>query len=268
MYLADYHSHTRCSPDSSAPLEAMAQAALDVGLQSLCVTDHCDLLDGEGKRTFSFDWAPLLEQFNAAAPKFAGKLDLRLGLEFGSAQVDADAAHAILDRPELDFVIGSLHNRSEAEGGEDFYYGRYTTSAFCHATLDDYFSSMAALVSMEERYDVLGHIIYPLRYMARDGQTDITLKPYLDRLRGILRTAVERGRGIEINTWCGRTVEGWREVLAVYRDCGGEILTIGSDAHAPENVGKGLREAQALLRDMGFRYFTAYRRRRPEFIKL
>lgn len=268
MYLADYHSHTLCSPDSGAPLAAMARAALDAGLQSLCVTDHCDLLDGAGARTFSFDWTPLLAQFRSAAPQFEGRLDLRLGLEFGSAQVDADAAHAILDRPELDFVIGSLHNRSEAAGGEDFYYGKYTSSGACRAALDDYFASMEALAPLDERYDVLGHIIYPLRYMARDGRTDISLAPYRDRLRAILRTVVEHGRGIEVNTWCGRSVADWRETLSLYRECGGELVTVGSDAHAPANVGKGLREAQALLRETGFRYQAAYRRRRPEFVKL
>lgn len=268
MYLADYHSHTLCSPDSSAPLEAMARAARDAGLDSLCVTDHCDLLNGDGQRTFSFDWSPLLKQFHTVSAGLKDGPDLRLGLEFGSAQVDADAARAILNQPELDFVIGSLHNRSEANGGADFYYGQYTSPASCFEALDDYFASMALLASMDDCYDVLGHIIYPLRYMARDGQTDLSLAPYRDRLCAILRTVAERGRGIEVNTWCGRTVEPWREILSLYRACGGEIITIGSDAHSPEHVGKGVREAQSLLRDMGFRYLATYRRRRPEWIKL
>lgn len=268
MYLADYHTHTRCSPDSSAPLDAMARAAVEAGLTSLCVTDHCDLVNRYAQRVHSLDWAPLLEQYHAVRAAYGDALDLRLGLELGSAQVEPPVSRAILDQPELDFVIGSLHNRTLASGGADFYDGEYTSPEVCYEALDDYFTSMAVLATIDEFYDVLGHIIYPLRYMARDGQTDISLARYTDRLRAILRAAVERGRGIEVNTWCGRTVEPWREILSLYKDLGGEIITVGSDAHSPDNVGKGVRETHALLADMGFRYVAAYRGRKPEFQKI
>lgn len=57
-------------------------------------------------------------------------------------------------------------------------------------------------------------------------------------------------------------------LLELYRDCGGELITLGSDAHRPEDVGKGIAQAQELLRTVGFRYFTVYHRRTPQFIRL
>ena len=244
----------------------MVAAAQAAGLSELCVTDHCDLLTEDGARRLEYDWGPSLAQFSAGSFSDSG-FTLRLGIELGSATVSPEAAGRILDRPELDFVIGSLHNHTEAAGGGDYFYRNYATPQICHAALDDYFTGMEALVRLPECYDVLGHIIYPLRYMRRDGQ-DISLAGYTDRMRDIFRQAAERGRGIEVNTWCGRSVEEWRPILALYREAGGEIVTTGSDAHSPENVGKGLADACALLRESGFRYLTTYKGRKPSFVKL
>lgn len=264
MYLMDYHTHSHLSPDADFPLEEMASAALAAGLKELCITDHYDTLTLDGKRSGPYDWAPAVEQFHRVRDAFRGRLTLRLGVEFGSGHLD-DAALRTAP-PELDFVIGSLHNWSEAKGGEDFYCGVYDNAALCRATLDDYFASMAALAPLPV-YDVLGHIIYPLRYMVRDGQR-VSLDPWMDLMGDILKVVIQSGRGIEVNTYNGRTLAEWKPVLDLYRALGGEIVTTGSDAHFPENVGKGIPAANDLLRDCGFRYLAAYEGRKVEFVKL
>ena len=265
MYYTDYHTHTALSPDGHVPLREMARAAVEAGISELCVTDHYDLLEERGNLPKPpHDWGPSLRQFSETLPEFEGKLTLRLGLELGSAQMNPQYAASLLEMPELDFVIGSLHNWSREKGGEDFYYGDYADEGACHAALDDYFNSMAALAPQGGLYDVLGHIISPLRYMP----APVPLDRYMERLEAIFKDAVAAGRGIEVNTYRGRTLEAWRPILALYRDCGGEILTVGSDAHVPEGVGRGVPEAYELIRDMGFGYVAAYRRHNPQFIKL
>lgn len=271
MYLIDYHTHSQLSPDSQAPLELMAQAAVGAGLRELCVTDHYDLLDENGRRTAPYDWAPAIRQFDETAAKMAGHLTMRLGLELGSAQVEPSLSAEIYRESRADFVIGSLHNWSpeSAHQGSDFYYTPYRTGADCYAALDDYFDSMEKLAPLSDCYDVLGHVIYPLRYMTEVPQTQFpTLERYHDQLRRIFRTVAEVGRGIEVNTYRGRTVRDWVKVLKLYRDCGGEIITVGSDAHAPESVGKGAKEAYEMLRELGFSHVTIYHRHQPEWIKL
>lgn len=267
MYYADYHCHSSISQDSTAPLLEDARAAIACGLSELCITDHFDLVLGYGERTHTLDWSPRLEQYHAVKAAVAGKLKLRLGMEFGSGQVDGADAAAILSQPELDFVIGSLHNRTLESGGMDFYYVNYTSSEQCYDMLDDYFLSMERLVEAD-CYDVLGHIIYLPRYMTvRDGQT-VDLERYSQRIRGILKTAIAHGKGMELNTWCGRTLEEWHTVLSIFKDLGGEYITVGSDAHVTENIGKGVPEAYELLRSHGFRYVTTYEKRTPIQIPL
>lgn len=66
----------------------------------------------------------------------------------------------------------------------------------------------------------------------------------------------------------GRTIAEWEPILALYRECGGEILTVGSDAHVPSGVGKGIREALELMAHCGFRYVCTYDKHKPVFHKL
>ncbi|MBM6723154.1 histidinol-phosphatase HisJ family protein [Pseudoflavonifractor phocaeensis] len=263
MYCSDYHTHSQLSPDSSAPLEQIAQAAVEAGLDELCVTDHCDLLTLQGEPVERYDWPPAVAQYQAAAAQFSSGLTLKLGLELGMGHLNPAAAQTIVGQPELDFVLGSVHNQSPEKGGVDFYYVPYPDSAACYAALDDYFASMAILAATP-CYDVLTHIIYPLRYM----EAPVSLEGYYDRIRAILRTAVENGRGMEVNTYRGRTVAEWKPILELYRDCGGEILTVGSDAHIPGGVGKGIREAMELIAGCSFRYVCTYDKRKPVFHKL
>ena len=265
MYYIDYHTHSQLSPDSDAPLAHMAQAAVEAGLSELCVTDHYDLLDQDGKPTPAFDWAPATAQYLAVREQFRGKLTLKLGLELGTGYLDDTVVRTA--PTELDFVIGSLHNRSLSSGGLDFFYGEYQDPAVCYQALDDYFAQMEVLAPLD-CYDVLGHIIYPLRYMQPQCREALDLGRYMERIRELLRVAIAGGRGMEVNTYRGKTIEDWRPVLAHFKDLGGEALTVGSDAHAPESMALGVREAYALLQEMGFRYITVYEGRKPRFVKL
>jgi len=268
MYLADYHTHTRCSIDSQAALTDQAAQAAALGLRELCTTDHCDLIQEQGGRLSTLDWTPILQQYQGARAQWEGILTLRLGLELGCAHVDPDQARQILAGAPLDFVIGSIHNQSPEQGGIDFYFLKYETQQDCYRALDDYFSSMEQLVRLEDCYDVLGHIIYPLRYMEKAEGGPVTLDRYQEQLRAILTAAADAGRGIEVNTYRGRTIREWRPILELYRDCGGEIVTIGSDAHTAQDIGKGVPEAQELLREVGFRYQAIYHRHNAQFVKL
>lgn len=267
MFLADYHTHSLCSFDGSAPLADLAQSAVTAGLTELCLTDHCDLVNTQGKPDLSFRWEPVEEQLSLARPLFEGKLSIPMGLELGSAWEFPDLAQELTSHPDLDFVLGSVHNLSLADGGLDFYYVNYKSDDDCYNVLDRYFDCMERLSEMD-CYDALSHIIYPLRYMnGRDGQ-HAALDRYEPQLRRILTTVIAKGKGIEVNTCRGSAIEDWRWTLTLYKDCGGTILTLGSDAHLPQDVGKGLPEAAQLLKSLGFSHIARYRRRQPELLPL
>lgn len=265
MYLADCHNHTCCSPDSEAPLADMARAAAAAGLSLLCTTDHLDLLGRSGKVLDRWDWAPSLEQQERVRAQCPKGLELRMGIEINMPHRFPDRARQLLGQAELDLVVGSAHNLQK--DGLDFCEWTYPDEAHCYEALDDYFDSLLALSQLEE-IDVLAHLPYTLRYMnGRDGNR-VTLDRYWDRIEAILRRLIARGGGLEVNTDRGRTVELWRPILERYRRLGGELVTLGSDAHRPQDVGLGIPEAARLLRETGFRYYSVYRRRKPEFIPL
>lgn len=265
MYLTDLHTHTILSMDGHVPLSEMAQAAVKAGFSALTVTDHYDMLAEDGSRNLTYDWAPSLAQFAETAPLFKDKLTLHLGIELGEAFVSPEHARGILAQAgdALDQVIGSIHNFREEHGGGEYFFAKFDTPEFCRYALDDYFTSMEELVAMPDCYDVLGHIIYPTRYMHRDGQPT-SLVPYWDRLAAILRTVIDTGHSIEINTCRGNTVEDWRDILKLYKDLGGQLVTTGSDAHYPADVGKGIRESYALLQSCGFNHIAIYDHRKPD----
>lgn len=267
MYRADYHLHTLISSDSPASLEQQAQSALDAGLNELCVTDHWNLLDQQGTPLpHTRDWSDSIAQCHAARQLFGSQLEIRLGIEVGNGEINPAAVSLGLNQAgeELDFVIGSLHNSSLHSGG----LGIYTAAKQCQhiedgiALLDDYVDTLHALAATDT-FDVIGHVIYPLRYLPQQWQ--LTLDPYEEQLRALFQTLIQSGRGIELNTTQGHTIEEWADVLKIYRDCGGEILTIGSDAHRYGQVGAGFQDAAALLRILGFRHYATYRNRKPVF---
>ena len=79
---------------------------------------------------------------------------------------------------------------------------------------------------------------------------------------------IQRGCGIELNTNRGNTPLPDAKWLTMYRDLGGEILTIGSDSHKPEHLGAYLREGQEYLKSLGFKRFCTFEGMRPIFHSL
>lgn len=115
---------------------------------------------------------------------------------------------------------------------------------------------------------MLGHLTLPLRYMNENLGEQMTFDGHYDQCREIFRALIESGCGIECNTNRGNVPLPDAPLLKLYREMGGEIITIGSDAHSAEYVGCRVRETQALLRTCGFRYFCTFEGGKPTFRKL
>ena len=179
-----------------------------------------------------YDWAAVEQERKKMLDAFGTKLDLPMGLEVGMAHLVPEVAETILSQPGLDFVLGSCHNMDEKDGGRDFYMLTYDTLDQCYAALDNYFASMQKMAAAPY-YDIVAHLFYPLRYMNGPYETP-SLARYRDQIREIMRLAIESGRGIEINTWKGRTLSDWIPMLKDNKEQGRENITEGSDAHPPE----------------------------------
>lgn len=264
MYFADYHTHSRVSPDAFSSMTEMAEAAIRQGLQEICFTDHVEpIWFGSTAPRKTYDWGPLTEEFRAAQAAVGDRIRLRLGVELGDAVWDLDRSQAIMARaPALDFVIGSIHILSERMDGRDLYSLAPRDEAETQACLADYLCQIQRLARWGG-FHVLGHLTLPLRYLNENRGMHVSFDGFEAEMEDIFRTIIPKGIGIELNTNRGNTPLPDAKWLKLYRGMGGEVITLGTDAHAPAAVGCAIREGQALLRECGFRRFCTFRQGQP-----
>jgi histidinol-phosphatase (PHP family) len=274
MQLLDFHIHSNCSPDAFDTMADMALASGKAGVGIMCFTDHCDLDWFEtGKpdpNCFDY-WSRAKQQLaEARAIKAPEMPEIRIGIELGETNHDPERGAAIAATPEFDFVIGTLHSLRDTP---DFYGLDYQSYEQCDELMHRYFAELAEIARIPY-IDVIAHIGYTRRYMKKAGfDVRADMASYGDEITNVLQTAIDHGRGIEINTSglrnadVGQSIPGL-DVLRRYRELGGEIITIGSDAHCTADAGGKLREGMELLREAGFKYVTAFKNRKPEFIKI
>lgn len=264
MYLADYHIHSRISPDAKYSMAEMAEAAARNGMDEVCFTDHIEPVAWNGRDPIEFyDWAALSREYRAAREALGDRIRIRLGIELGEAVLDLPRTAALLaDAPELDFIIGSTHILSERFDLVDMYFFHPRDEEEALLGIADYLRLVKRTAEWGG-FDVLGHLTLPLRYLNENQGFHLSFDPFEAEVEDILRTVVQKGRGIELNTNRGNTPLPDEKWLRMYRDLGGEIITLGTDAHTPEFAGCAVRERQELLRRCGFTRFCTFERHRP-----
>lgn len=277
--LIDCHNHTHNSPDgeNESVLERCARAA-ELGIGVLAVTDHCEVnrffslahygVEPNGYDTYDFgrDFELSMQENTAAKAHTPAGVKLLCGIELGQATHELALAEHVYADVRLDFVIGSMH---QLPGWDDFAfldYSKVDAAALFHENLQE-----IARLASTDTYDVLGHITYALRYMAAAG-VHLELAPYREELAEIFQIVIAKGKGIEINTSGLRQAYGDTfpnlECLKLYRDLGGEILTIGSDAHSNLDLGKGIAQGLDIARAAGFTNISYFEKHEPQFLKL
>lgn len=266
MLLIDTHMHSTVSFDGEASRLAMAEASRAAGLDVICFTDHYDIYDENNALVPHYDWAPARAQRAEARRRFPEGAGLKLlyGLELGNAPGTFPSAEEALREPGLDCVIGSIHNGSGAMNHQDYFYIDYRGNpTLARACLEDYFRQEAELTDWGN-FDTLGHLPYPLRYIReRDGLL-FTLADFRPLYLDTLRLWAEKGGAVEVNTNRARDdLSDYRTLLQDWKRVGGRLVTVGADAHRTEDVGKGIRNAYALLLECGFPCVTYFEGRRP-----
>lgn len=278
MFLADYHVHSSCSFDAKDRMADMAKAELNRGITEICFTDHVDFGDQDtmqiGPERFQLPKTQV-KQFIEAMEKAPEGIDIRLGLELGEANHDPARGKRIYAMPEYDFILGSLHN---LRGEKDFYYLKYESYDQCWELYERYLDELIELAGIG-CFDSMAHIGYCLRYMHKQGFDEAIMS--FDRFGGkidkLLHILIENGKGIELNV--ADLVPGGKEdpmlrpfpgadILRRYRELGGDIVTVGSDAHDVNAAGVGVKEGYELLADIGFKYVAVYKRHKPEFKRI
>ena len=265
--LWDVHMHSQFSGDSDAPQEDMVMTAMDAGLSGICFTDHLDIDYPDNLAPFLLDLPNYTASVLALQEKYRDKFPVRLGIELG-LQPHLAGLHAdILSQYPFDFVIGSSH----VVHGFDPYYPEFYAQRDEKDCYREYFESILENIQAFDGFDVYGHIDYVVRY-GPTKNANYDWVQYQDVIDEILKLLIAKGKGIEINTGGFKYGLGHPNptegIIQRYRELGGEIITIGADAHAPQHIGYDFKKVPEILKGAGFEYFTVFKERKPEFIKL
>jgi len=261
----DMHTHTNFSEDGHCLMEDLIVHGLKTGLSGIAVTDHYDPDYPKGPYSFIPDFPSYHRELLHYSELYKEKILVMKGLEAGiqSGPTLIKLNDAISSFP-YDFVIGSFHTCLGKDLYEDYFIGRDVVNAY-----HDFYKYMKECLSEYDDFDILGHINVADRYAPYIPDEAL----FLDDIEDILTLLIHKGKGMEINTSCfkynlqGATIPTER-VLKLYRQKGGEILTMGSDTHTAKGVGFKFDWALEFAKNAGFKYVAHFVDRKPIFTKI
>ncbi len=280
----DYHVHTEFSDDSVYPMEDVVNDAIAMELDELCFTDHVDYGikndwdDGteikyrsgipgepENEPIMNVNYPVYYETYKRLQKEYGDKISLKLGMEFGMQAHTIEKYEKLFARYPFDFIILSVHQVEDKEfWTQDFQRGR-TQKEYN----ERYYEELLYLVQNYHHYSVLGHMDLIVRYDKEGIYPFEKLKPILTE---ILKIVIADGKGIEVNTSSHRyglkDLTPSRDILRLYRELGGRIITIGSDSHKKEHLGAYIEETKQELKSLGYKEYCTFDKMKPIYHEL
>lgn len=275
----DYHVHSEFSDDSTELMEHVIEHAINIGVKELCFTDHVDYgvkYDHTELQTMTpdqrckvgkqlnVDYPRYFEKIAMLKAQYARKIILKQGLEFGVQTHTINRFDTLFNQYRLDFVILSCHQVNNLE----FWNGEFQKGKTPDEYNARYYQEILACATQFDHYSVLGHLDMIQRY-------NTSLHPFSkskEIIAEILKTVISKGKGIEVNTSSFRyglaDLMPARQILSLYHDLGGEIITVGSDAHRATDVGKDINTVIDVLKGLKYRYICSFEQMKPLFHKI
>lgn len=281
MNFEDYHVHTHFSDDSSYLMEQVVQDAAAMSMDEICFTDHVDygikkdkdeLSEEELARVVVFvddslglppdgivtnvDYPNYFKELSRLENKYKDQIRIKKGLEFGIQMHTIPKYRALFEKykDQLDFIILSIHQVNDKEfWNQDYQKGKTQEEVYA-----GYYNELYNVIQSFKDYSVLGHLDLISRYDTAGNYPFDNVKPIVEK---ILKQVIKDGKGIELNTSSIRyglkDSTPAKEILELYRDLGGKIITLGSDSHTPAHLGKFIQDYKKYLKELGFEnYYT------------
>jgi len=267
----DAHLHSSYSGDSKTSLEDMVLGAIDKGLDEICFTEHQDIdfVYNEENPTeiFEVNTDQYLYDLLKLKEKYASKIWISFGIELG-VQTDIARKLAIYSKShDFDFVIASSHLCNK----KDPYYPSFFEGRDEKEAYHEYFKYEAECIKLFRNFDSYGHLDYVLRY-GPTRNTNFTMAEYGDDIDTILKLLIDNEKSLEVNTsglaYGMNAPHPSVDILKRYKELGGELITIGSDAHSADKIAYGFEQTEAILKDIGYKYYAVYKQRLAEMYNL
>lgn len=275
--MIDYHVHPDFSPDAEGSVEEFCARAVELGLEEICFTTHCEpdparsdiervRMNGQPQPVDS-DWPDAYFAALAAARARFPRVTVLAGVEIGYEPGLEGIISDFLRRYPFDFVLGAIHcldHVSITAGDELDRFKTEYMSRGPESVAERYFHHLRAAAGCQ-LFNCLAHLDIYRKYIEplfdrRFGTTAESLLP------SVLQFVAESGTGIEVNSSALRrgNAEPYPElsILRLARDAGVRVFTVGSDAHRPADLGKGFESAVQALKGIGVEP-ARFRRRTP-----
>lgn len=225
----DSHVHTKFSADSRMDIKDAVNKSREQQI-GIILTEHCDFdFPKQGDMIFNFD-----KYFNEYE-KYKSD-SLLLGIEIGMQPQCLEQNRKVIEKYPFDYILGSIHTIYGMDAFDPETYKEFEKRDI----YEKYFKFMLECLKCYDFIDSLGHIDYIARYSPYDD-SEIYYEEFKDYIDLVLKVLAESGKAIELNT--RRLIDkGAREnLLKIFKrfyELGGRNITLGSDSHTPQNIGK------------------------------
>lgn len=256
----DYHVHSNFSADCDTPMEKSIEQAIAIGLKEICFTEHIDYEYPDLTIDFDLDLPGYAAKLKQLQDKYQDKISIKKGVEIGVQPYLLDRYQRLMNGESFDFVICSMHtaDKKDLHSG-DFFKGKSTVEAY-----QTYYQELLDCVKNYRAYTILGHLDLVKRYQAEPTDHDFS-----EIISAIFKEIIPAGKGIELNTSGVRygLKSGMPsvDILKLYKELGGEIITLGSDSHSEQTIAYQFNESLQLLDQIGYRYICTFDKQLPTF---
>ncbi len=259
----DCHMHTKFSTDSIMDAEEACESAIKLGLDGVAFTDHLDY-DFPGEETFLVDFDKYFCVINDVHERYVDSINVLNAVEVGIQPHVLDDSLQVIRKYPFDYVLASIHIIDRIDPySKTFYIGKSKAEAYTR-----YLEEIYYMVRNLKSFDMVGHFGYITRYADYDDRM-LRYAEHSDLFDMIFRELIENGRGFELNTGTYRDKRPDflydTEILKRYRQMGGELICLGSDAHKTDDIAARFGYFAQVLRDAGFKYTVHFEQRRPVF---
>lgn len=264
--MKDCHVHTNISHDGISSIDEYLRNASSIGIDEITFTEHYDDYTGVNTQLKTLNVSKYYKEY--LSKKNDRLLKTNFGIEIGLQPDIADKVKKIVNDYEFDFIIGSSHITCKKDMSKDksFFEGYSRKEAYLR-----YFKEVLENIRIYDEFDVYGHLDYVVRYGGYDNKK-IEYNEFREILDEILINLIKKDKGIEINTSGIRYGLGNPhpniEILKRYKQLGGKIITMGSDAHKIGDLGKDFNIAFDMLESIGVKNIAVYHKRQPDFIRI
>ncbi len=264
--MKDCHVHTNISHDGISKIEEYIKIAKEKDVDEITFTEHWDDYTGVVSKLKTLDVSKYSEEY--LKYKNDTILKTNFGIEVGLQPDIVSKVENMINKYPFDFVIGSSHITCKKDMAMDksFFEGLTRRESYLK-----YFREVLENIKLYNEFDVYGHIDYVVRYGGY-SEKKIEYKEFNEILDEILISLIKKDKGIEINTSGIRYKLGSThpniDILKRYKELGGKIITMGSDAHKADDLAKDFNLALDILENVGFKEIAVYHCRKPDFIKI